>query len=292
MGFILTGQGTRTAESFEGAGTHADQIPQLHVIYQKADTTNPGNGGGNNGGGTTPPGNGGGTTPPGNGGGTTPPGNGDGTTPPGNGGGTTPPDNGNGGGTPVIPANPFKDVDSHYDWAKDAISVLADKGIINGTSALTFEPGKQITRADFMEMLVRMLDLKADVTSNFSDVKASDYYYNALGIVKALGIANGMGDNKFNPRDFISRQDMMVLMSRAMDVTGKLTLSGTATDLNGFKDTAKVAPYALKAVEELVNAGIVKGSSSLLNPTGQATRAETAQMIYSLYLMLQQNGSL
>ena len=145
LGFILTGQGTRTAESFEGAGTHADQIPQLHVIYQKADTTNPGNGGGNNGGGTTPPGNGGGTTPPGNGGGTTPPGNGDGTTPPGNGGGTTPPDNGNGGGTPVIPANPFKDVDSHYDWAKDAISVLADKGIINGTSALTFEPGKQIT---------------------------------------------------------------------------------------------------------------------------------------------------
>ena len=90
-----------------------------------------------------------------------------------------------------------------------------------------------------MEMLVRMLDLKADVTSNFSDVKANDYYYNALGIVKTLGIANGMGDNKFNPRDFISRQDMMVLMSRAMDVTGKLTLSGTATDLNGFKDTAK-----------------------------------------------------
>ncbi|NBD23035.1 S-layer homology domain-containing protein [Paenibacillus glycinis] len=276
LGFILTGQGTRTAESFEGAGTHAEQIPQLHVIYQKADTTNPGNGGGDNGGG-----NGGGTTPPGNGGGTTPPDNGSGTTPP-----------GNGGGTPVIPANPFKDVDSHYDWAKDAIAVLADKGIINGTSATAFEPGKQITRADFMEMLVRMLDLKADVTSNFSDVKANDYYYKALGIVKALGIANGTGDNKFNPREFISRQDMMVLMSRAMDVTGKLDLSGTTADLKGFKDTAKVAPYAVKAVEELVNAGIVKGSSSLLNPTGQATRAETAQMIYTLYLMLQEKGSL
>ncbi|SFJ57873.1 S-layer homology domain-containing protein [Paenibacillus sp. UNC496MF] len=277
LGFILTGQGTRTAESFEGAGANADQIPQLHVIYADADTTPPGNGGG-----TTPPNNGG-TTPPNNGG-TPPPNNGDN-------GNTTPPDNGN-GGTPVIPANPFKDIDSHYDWAKDAIAVLADKGIINGTTATTFEPGKQITRADFMEMLVRMLNLKADVTSNFSDVKANDYYYQALGIVKALGIANGTGDNKFNPREFISRQDMMVLMSRAMDVTGKLDLSGAPEELNGFKDKAKIAPYAVEAAAQMVKAGIVQGSDSALNPTGQATRAETAQMIYHLYQLLQQNGSL
>nr|WP_271753268.1 S-layer homology domain-containing protein [Cohnella sp. JJ-181] len=316
---LLSGQGTRTAESFEGAGEHADQIPQLYIIYKNADTTNPGNGGGtpDNGGGTpdngggTPdngggtPDNGGGTpnngggTPnnggstPNNGGGT--PNNGGGT--PSNGGGT--PNNGGGtpsnpgnGGTPVIPANPFKDLDSHYDWAKDAISVLADKGIITGTSATTFEPSQRITRADFMEMLVRMLNLKADVTSNFSDVDANAYYYESLGVVKALGIANGQGDNKFNPRDYISRQDMMVLMSRAMDVTGKLKLSGTPADLSGFKDAAKLAPYAVKAVEEMANIGIVKGSGSALNPAGQATRAETAQMIYRLYLMLQQNGSL
>ncbi|NIK66608.1 hypothetical protein FHT67_000032 [Paenibacillus sp. BK720] len=282
--FLLTGKGTRTAESFEGAGENADQVAHLYVVYTTDDTTTPGDGGtpgGGTPGGGTP---GGGT--PGNGtpGGGTP---GGGT--PGNG---TPANPGNGGGTPVIPANPFKDVDSHYEWAKDAIAVLADKGIINGTTSTTFEPGKQITRADFMVMLVRMLDLKADVTSNFSDVKSSDYYYNALGVVKALGIANGMGDNEFNPRAFITRQDMMVLMSRAMEVTGKLALSGDPAELNSFKDKSKISSYAVDAAADMVKAGIVQGSASALNPTGQATRAETAQMIYRLYLLLQQNGSL
>ncbi|WP_425453315.1 S-layer homology domain-containing protein [Cohnella lupini] len=185
-----------------------------------------------------------------------------------------------------MPAIPFKDVDSHYDWAKDAIAVLADQGIINGTSATSFEPSNRITRADFMMMLVRMLDLNADVTSNFSDVSANAYYYKALGIVKTLGIANGAGGNKFNPGEFISRQDMMVLMSRAMDVTGKLDLSGTPSDLSGFKDKAKLAPYANDAAAKMVKAGIVQGSGSALNPTGQVTRAETAVMIYRLYLML------
>ncbi|WP_317980203.1 S-layer homology domain-containing protein [Paenibacillus glycanilyticus] len=268
MTFLLTGKGTRTAESFEGAGSNADQVAHLYVVYTIEGTDD---GGGTPGGGTP-----GGGTP----GGGTP-----GGTP--NNGGTS----GNGGtgngGNPVIPANPFKDVDSHYEWAKDAIAVLADKGIINGTTSTTFEPGKQITRADFMEMLVRMLDLKADVTSNFSDVKSSDYYYHALGVVKALGIANGTGDNEFNPRAYISRQDMMVLMSRAMEVTGKLAMNGDAAELNGFKDKSKLAPYAVDAAADMVKAGIVQGSASALNPTGQATRAETAQMIYRLYLLLQ-----
>ncbi|CAM4426448.1 hypothetical protein FHS16_003711 [Paenibacillus endophyticus] len=272
LGFILTGQGTRTAESFEGAGDNEDQIPQLHVIYTTAASvpTQPGNGDGN----PTQPGNGNGNP--------TQPGNGNGN--------PTPPVNG--GSEPVIPVNPFTDVNSQYDWANDAIAVLAKQGIINGTSATTFEPGKRITRADFMEMLVRMLDLKADVTSNFSDVSANDYYYKALNIVKALGIANGTGDNKFNPRDFISRQDMMVLISRAMEVTNKLDLSGMPADLNGFKDKLSIAPYAIDAAAEMVKAGIIQGNGSALNPKGQATRAETAQMIYRLYLMLQKNGSL
>lgn len=291
LSFILTGQGTRTAESFEGAGDNADQVAQLHVIYSTSDsgTTPPGGGNdnpsqpGSGNGNPSQPGNGNGNpSQPGNGNGNpSQPGSGNGNpSQPGNG-------NGNGGKPPVIPHNPFKDVDANYEWANDAIAVLAEQGIINGTSSTTFEPGKPIKRADFIELLVRMLDLKANVTSNFSDVSTNDYYYKSLGIVKALGIVNGTGSNKFNPRDYITRQDMMVIISRAMDVTGKLSLMGTSADLNGFKDKSSIAPYAVNAAAEMVHAGIVKGNGSSINPKGQATRAETAQMIYRLYLMLQ-----
>ncbi|MFH5182380.1 S-layer homology domain-containing protein [Paenibacillus sp. TAB 01] len=181
---------------------------------------------------------------------------------------------------------PFRDVDSSYDWAKEAIGMLTAKGIIQGTTETSFEPGQNITRADFMTLLVRMLDLKADVDSNFSDVSAADYYYETLGIVKKLGIADGVGENKFNPRESISRQDMMVLLMRALQVTGKLNLSGTASDLNSFQDKSDVAVYALDAIAAMVQAGIVQGDGTSLHPTNPATRAETAQLLYRVYAQL------
>ncbi|MFD1773507.1 S-layer homology domain-containing protein [Paenibacillus rhizophilus] len=186
---------------------------------------------------------------------------------------------------PTVPptAVPFNDVGSKYDWAKEAIDTLTEKGIFKGTSDTTFEPGKNMTRADFMVLLVRMLDLKADFSSNFSDVRATDYYYEAAGIVRQLGIAAGVGGGKFNPKEAISRQDLMVLLMRALEVNGKLKLSGTETDLSRFRDKSKVASYAKDAVAAMINAGIVQGSGSGLNPAGTATRAETAQILYRVY---------
>jgi len=80
----------------------------------------------------------------------------------------------------------FSDI-GNYPWAKKQIEVLASKGVINGTSATTYSPGQNITRADFITLLVRALELKADFITNFDDVKPADYYYNALGTAKALG---------------------------------------------------------------------------------------------------------
>lgn len=116
----------------------------------------------------------------------------------------------------TTPKSAFKDVNDNYLWAQEAIEELASRGIVNGTSEMTFSPGNNISRADFMTMVVRALNLKADISSNFDDVKKDDYYYEALGISKALGIADGVGGNTFNPLGEISRQDLMVLVSRAL----------------------------------------------------------------------------
>jgi len=104
----------------------------------------------------------------------------------------------------------FADLGS-IEWARKAIEVLASKGIINGTGGNAYSPSLNVTRADYLLLLVRTLGLWAETEDNFDDVKPGTYYYEAVGIAKKLGITTGVGNNRFNPKENISRQDMMVL---------------------------------------------------------------------------------
>ena len=168
-----------------------------------------------------------------------------------------------------------------YDWAKMQIETLASTGVINGTSETTYSPGKNITRADFICMLVRALQLNEAIDGNFSDVPSTAYYYQAVGTAKNLGVAMGKGDNLFMPEENISRQDMMVIISRAMKISG-MQLDDSASDLGGFKDASKVADYAVNAAAQLNKAGIIMGNDGNINPDGTATRAETAVIMYRI----------
>lgn len=180
------------------------------------------------------------------------------------------------------PEKTFDDIDN-YPWAKEAIEYLASKGIIKGTSPTTYSPAEPVKRADFILLLVRALEFSSDFDANFADVAPNSYYYEALGIAKALGIAQGVGDNRFNPESAISRQDLMVLIDRAMKIAGKELVEGHESDLDIFADKSVIAPYALKSIATLVKNGIVLGDGSLINPLGNATRAETAVLIYRVY---------
>ncbi|MBQ6697777.1 MAG: S-layer homology domain-containing protein, partial [Oscillospiraceae bacterium] len=122
----------------------------------------------------------------------------------------------------------FTDLDSHT-WAEDAINTLAADGIIKGTSASTFSPAANITRADFAILLVRAFKLESENTENFADVSASDYFASELAIARNNGIVSGIGDNKFAPRNSITRQDMMVIVYRALS---SLPLEGSEAQPN------------------------------------------------------------
>lgn len=176
----------------------------------------------------------------------------------------------------------FNDLKSHT-WAKHQIQVLASKGIINGTSETTFTPQAFITRADFMVLLVKALDLNAVVDSNFADVPSDAYYYNPIGIAKKLGITTGVGDNLYNPKAQITRQDMMVLITRALMVSGKISSEGTADVIASYTDKDQIASYAVTGVATLVKEGIVVGSNNIINPKGNASRAELAAIVYKIY---------
>lgn len=178
----------------------------------------------------------------------------------------------------------FKDL-AGYEWARKDIEVLASKGIIRGVSETEklFNPSAKITRADFTILLVKTLGLTASVDENFKDIKTSDYFYNEVATAKALGIAYGVGNDAFNPRAEITREDMMTLTARAMEIAGLVLESGDESVLDQFVDKGMISSYALESMTQLVNSGLIVGYNNEVNPRGNATRAETASFMNRIY---------
>lgn len=182
----------------------------------------------------------------------------------------------------------FDDITA-YPWAKEAIEALAARGIINGVAENEFAPQKEISRADFVVLIARFLELEGNVGNNFKDVMADTYYFDSVAVAKNLGIITGTGDNTFKPYDSISRQDMMTIICRSLSITGKkdnITGKTTKTIAN-FKDNQDVSIYASESVEFLIQRGIVNGDGDKINPKDYTTRAEVAVLLYELLKAIQ-----
>ncbi len=169
------------------------------------------------------------------------------------------------------------------DWAKKEIEVLASKGILTGTSETKYSPHTNITRAEFLYYLVRTLGVDTKIDENFDDISIDAYYYKEIAIAKKLGITNGTGNNKFSPDVSITRQDMIVLIERALRILKKLKVQGTASDLDKFADKSLVAAYAVKGVASILKEGLIISGEDKINPLGNITRAEAAVFLYKIY---------
>lgn len=173
----------------------------------------------------------------------------------------------------------FPDIGREYSWAVNAIDRLYEKEVIRGDNRGRFNPGQNTKRGDFILMVVRALNLQAKFADNFLDVVKGSYYYDAIGVARALGIARGSGVS-FNPDGNITREDMMVLVARALDVSGiKLEKAGEE-HLAGYKDAPFISSYAREAVASLTKAGLIQGSGGAVNPKSLATRAEIAVILH------------
>ena len=181
-------------------------------------------------------------------------------------------------------SNYFYDVNRGQAWAIEAVDSLHEKDIINGVGHGKFAPKRNITRADFLIMVMNSFGIKADthVTNNFSDA-GNRYYTKYLGTAKNIGLVLGVGNNLFLPEKNMSRQDMFVVLYRVLDKLGKLPeYVELAKKFEDFSDIGEISDYAVEAIKYLVEAGLVQGNGSKLKPKAMATRAEAAQVIYNI----------
>ncbi|RUT35613.1 hypothetical protein EJP77_00910 [Paenibacillus zeisoli] len=164
-------------------------------------------------------------------------------------------------------------------WAQGSVESMAAKGILMGNGHGQFEPGKAVTRAEFLQMLMKAMDLKAEgKAGGFTDVKASAWYYQVVSEAQLLGIVKGKKDGSFGANEAITRQDMAVLLVQALQLTKDKLVSHPVTGT--FKDVALISDYATEAVTYGQRTQIIKGmGNGTFEPHGTATRAEAAVLL-------------
>ena len=162
-------------------------------------------------------------------------------------------------------------------WAADSIDFMADSGLVNGTSANKFSPTNNLIRGDLVVMLYRIAGQPsvAGIKNPFTDVKQTDYYYNAILWAYSKGVVSGTSTTAFSPKKNVTRQDIATILYR---YSGKPAATG---NLNAFTDRSKVSSYATDAMMWAVGKGYITGTTATtLNPTGNATRAQVAVMLH------------
>ncbi|SDW84118.1 SwmB domain-containing protein [Paenibacillus sp. PDC88] len=182
----------------------------------------------------------------------------------------------------LIAANhPVQYMGLYGHWGKEAVEGLAAKWIIDTAAGAEYGPNTAITRAEFAGMIARALGLNGswDTTQQFGDVpyNVSGAY---IGAAAKAGIITGHQDGTFKPNQLITREQMAIMMVRALHYGGHDSgLNGSANSiLSKFKDRAYI--QAPNIVAEAVQQGIIEGmTQNTFKPGGNATRAQAAVMI-------------
>ena len=170
--------------------------------------------------------------------------------------------------------NPFIDVPagSYYE---DAVIWAVEKGITSGTSAVTFDPNGNCTRAQAVTFLWRAAGSPAPKTKvmPFTDVPSGSYYYDAVLWAMEQGITKGTSDTAFSPNASCTRAQIVTFLWRA---NGSPVVSGNSA----FTDVASDAYYAA-AVTWAEKNGVTGGiGNGLFGSNNNCTRAQIVTFLY------------
>lgn len=175
--------------------------------------------------------------------------------------------------------NVFNDIDN-VAWAKDYIIKLYDLGVISGDGNGAFHPDRDVTREEFVKMLLLAFNVEIDEKpqESFADVSAGSWFEPYVAAAYKLRLVNGISATEFGTGRCITRQDMAVMIVRCLEYKGIFLES--SENNHRFGDEADISGYARDAVNNLKEAGILSGDTNHnFNPGLFAKRAEVAKVL-------------
>ena len=195
----------------------------------------------------------------------------------------------------------FEDVEVD-EWYGDNVYYLTTEGVINGYPDGTFQPGNDITRAEFITILMKSLyeegyfedtcpsTWECASWGEFEDANYWEWYGNYIYTAKELGIVEGYGDNTFKPGDPITRAEAITMVSRALALAEKEDGISVRTSPLTYTDIEEGAWY----YNPVWNANYYKivnenGDMETFEPDRPINRAESSQIIKKLMDVVKAN---
>jgi hypothetical protein len=164
----------------------------------------------------------------------------------------------------------LSDIAGH--WAEDNIRQLVNRGAVSGYPDGTFKPDNNITRAEFVAILVKAFQLEPNGNKIFADTKGH-WAQKVISTAAHYGIVSGYGDNRFGPDDYITREQMAVMIVKAAKITPAIA------ELS-FADSNSISAWAQESLATAVKNGIINGYlDNTVRPQNNATRAEAVTVI-------------
>lgn len=190
---------------------------------------------------------------------------------------------------PADQSFPFTDVPQVPGrWDYEAIKTIYQLGLIKGKSDTLFAPDDKLTRAEVVTILWRMENQPiVNYAIPFTDVEQEAWYGESVrwaascGVVK--GYVDGAGKWVFAPHENITREQLAAILYRYAQLKGR-GFRGLWMFRLDFADAERLSEYAYEpmcwcVMNEIINGVAESDGSKLLDPQGQATRAQAAAMI-------------
>ncbi len=161
-------------------------------------------------------------------------------------------------------------VDTDRHWAENDINLLKSMSVMNGYEGSIY-PDENITRGEFTALITRLFGMSMDKELSFSDVGAGHIFFESISAAAGKGIINGFDDGTFRPDEKITREQIMLIISRLSTAAPSKTTS--------FKDIKKNYRY-LNELSKVSADGIIGGyPDGTFKPYNLTTRAEAASIL-------------
>lgn len=207
----------------------------------------------------------------------------------------------------ALAKEPFSDIAGH--WAEGYITKLYEKGVVNGVTDTTFVPDGEVTRAQYLKMIMEATGLKTVTPRSGECLDAgvnewyAPYLQSALdnGLIPSSMITgfkesvqytvdeNGNAieskviyQGAFNANLPINREEMAVLTQYIYQFTRTILTNKEVevSKVKGFADGGTISDWALISVTHAVANGFMDGmDNNMFNPKDTATRAQAATVI-------------
>lgn len=182
----------------------------------------------------------------------------------------------------------FADMQGH--WAEEDVTLLASKLLAHGSPEGLFAPEEEVSRAEFAALLTRALGLRlveGDTAPMFHDVHEDDWFVKEVAAAADAGLIRGFENGEFRPDAAITREEMSVMLMRALQAAGTDTSSlvedADAAGSPAASDWAELSDWAADAAAAALESELMMGrTDGRFDPHAPTSRAEAAVVLKRL----------